>query len=101
MMVRWIGVAPPAGHAREDKSGHYRGGARPWIGGRMRVYHVREAVRQGAGVTVVDAHHHVWDLATTHYGWMDQARWDSIRRNYGMDGLRPAVRCYGLKLLPG
>lgn len=52
-------------------------------------------------MTVVDAHHHVWDLATTHYGWMDQARWDSIRRNYGMDGLRPAVRCYGLKLLPG
>jgi L-fuconolactonase len=47
-------------------------------------------------VTIIDAHHHVWDLATTAYPWMDHPRWDPIRRNYGTEDFRPALVACGI-----
>ena len=47
-------------------------------------------------VAIIDAHHHVWNLATTEYTWMREPRWDAIRRNYSIDDFRPALAACGV-----
>jgi len=45
---------------------------------------------------VIDVHHHVWDLSNSDYAWLQAPLWDSIRRNFSYDELRPALRECGV-----
>jgi L-fuconolactonase len=42
-------------------------------------------------VTIIDAHHHVWDLAVRDQPWLAGAEMTAIRRSFGPDDLRPAA----------
>jgi L-fuconolactonase len=47
-------------------------------------------------MTVVDAHHHVWDLAARDQPWLSGADMAPIRRTFTLDELRPAARAAGV-----
>jgi L-fuconolactonase len=47
-------------------------------------------------VTVIDAHHHVWDLAVRDQPWLSGAGMAAIRRTFTVDDLRPAARAAGV-----
>jgi L-fuconolactonase len=46
--------------------------------------------------TVIDAHHHVWDLTVRDQPWIAQPGMDAIRRTFTVDDLRPATRAAGV-----
>jgi L-fuconolactonase len=50
----------------------------------------------GHGVTVVDAHHHVWDLAVRDQDWITGAEMAAIRRDFSVDDLRPLAAAAGV-----
>jgi L-fuconolactonase len=45
---------------------------------------------------VIDAHHHVWDLAVRDQPWLSGAGLAAIRRTFTLDNLRPAARAAGV-----
>jgi L-fuconolactonase len=47
-------------------------------------------------MTVIDAHHHVWDLAVRDQPWLDGPGMAAIRRTFTVDDLRPAARAAGV-----
>jgi L-fuconolactonase len=47
-------------------------------------------------MTIVDAHHHVWDLAVRDQPWLSGADMAAIRRTFTLDDLRPAARAAGV-----
>ena len=47
-------------------------------------------------MTVIDAHHHVWDLAVRAQPWLSGAELVAIRRTFTVDDLRPAARAAGV-----
>jgi L-fuconolactonase len=47
-------------------------------------------------MTVIDAHHHVWDLAVRHQPWLAGAEMTAIRRTFSADDLRPAAAAAGV-----
>jgi L-fuconolactonase len=47
-------------------------------------------------MTVVDAHHHVWDLAVRDQPWIDGRPMAAIRRTFTVDDLRPAALAAGV-----
>jgi L-fuconolactonase len=47
-------------------------------------------------VTVIDAHHHVWDLAVRDQPWLSGPDMAAIRRTFTVDDLRPAARAAGV-----
>lgn len=48
----------------------------------------------GRPVTVIDAHHHLWDLSVRPQRWLEPPELAPIRRSYGLDDLLPrAARC--------
>jgi len=48
-------------------------------------------------VTVIDAHHHVWDLAVRDQPWLAGPDTAPIRRTFTVDDLRPAARAAGVE----
>src|SRR5262245_56932088 len=49
-----------------------------------------------AAMTVIDAHHHVWDLAVRDQPWLTGDRMAPIRRTFTLDDLRPSARAAGV-----
>jgi L-fuconolactonase len=49
-----------------------------------------------AALTVIDAHHHVWDLAVRDQPWIAGQEMAAIRRTFTVDDLRPAARAAGV-----
>jgi L-fuconolactonase len=47
-------------------------------------------------VTVIDAHHHVWDLTVRDQPWLSGTDKATIRRTFTVDDLRPAARAAGV-----
>jgi L-fuconolactonase len=47
-------------------------------------------------MTIIDAHHHVWDLAVRDQPWLNGADKAAIRRTFTVDDLRPAARAAGV-----
>src|ERR1700744_5263427 len=47
-------------------------------------------------MTVIDAHHHVWDLAVRDQPWLAGPDKAAIRRTFTVDDLRPAARAGGI-----
>jgi L-fuconolactonase len=47
-------------------------------------------------MTVIDAHHHVWDLTVRDQPWLGGADKAAIRRTFTVDDLRPAARAAGV-----
>ena len=47
-------------------------------------------------MTVIDAHHHVWDLTVRDQPWLSGADKGAIRRTFTVDDLRPAARAAGV-----
>jgi len=47
-------------------------------------------------MTVVDAHHHVWDLAVRDQPWISPAGMAPIRRTFTLEDLRPEARAAGV-----
>jgi len=47
-------------------------------------------------MTIVDAHHHVWDLAVRDQPWIAGQEMAAIRRTFTVDDLRPAARAAGV-----
>ena len=47
-------------------------------------------------MTIVDAHHHVWDLAVRDQPWIDGRPMAAIRRPFTVDDLRPAALAAGV-----
>lgn len=47
-------------------------------------------------MTVIDAHHHVWDLTVRDQPWLSGADKAAIRRTFTVDDLRPAARAAGV-----
>jgi L-fuconolactonase len=47
-------------------------------------------------VTVIDAHHHVWDLAVRDQPWLDGDERAPIRHTFEVDDLRPAAAAEGV-----
>ena len=45
---------------------------------------------------VIDAHHHVWDLAVRDQGWISGPELEPIRRSFGADDLRPLAAAAGV-----
>jgi L-fuconolactonase len=48
-------------------------------------------------MTVLDAHHHVWDLAVRDQDWITGPEMAPIRRTFTVDDLRPAARAAGVE----
>jgi L-fuconolactonase len=46
---------------------------------------------------VIDAHHHVWDLTVRDQPWLADPDRAAIRRNFGLDDLRPAAEAAGVR----
>jgi L-fuconolactonase len=46
---------------------------------------------------VIDAHHHVWDLAVRDQPWLSGPDLAAIRRTFTVDDLRPAARAAGVE----
>jgi L-fuconolactonase len=51
---------------------------------------------RAAAMTIIDAHHHVWDLAVRDQDWITGARMAPIRRTFTLDDLRPSARAAGV-----
>ncbi|MFC5638943.1 amidohydrolase family protein [Streptomyces bullii] len=47
-------------------------------------------------MTVVDAHHHVWDLAVRDQDWITGDALRPLRRDFGMEDLEPEARAAGV-----
>jgi L-fuconolactonase len=47
-------------------------------------------------MTVIDAHHHVWDLAVRDQPWLDGDAMTPIRRSFAVDDLRQDARAAGV-----
>jgi L-fuconolactonase len=47
-------------------------------------------------MTIIDAHHHVWDLAVRDQPWIAGQEMAAIRRTFTVDDLRPAARAAGV-----
>ena len=47
-------------------------------------------------MTVIDAHHHVWDLAVRDQPWITGAAMAAIRRSFSLDDLRPHAAAAGV-----
>ncbi|MGW7662865.1 amidohydrolase family protein [Streptomyces sp. NPDC054756] len=47
-------------------------------------------------MTVVDAHHHVWDLSVRDQDWITGPELAPLRRNFGLDDLLPEARAAGV-----
>ena len=47
-------------------------------------------------MTIIDAHHHVWDLAVRDQPWLAPAELAPIRRTFTLDDLRPAAGAAGV-----
>lgn len=47
-------------------------------------------------MTVIDAHHHVWNLARSAYPWLQAPLWDGIRRDWDYTDLIPALDACGV-----
>jgi L-fuconolactonase len=47
-------------------------------------------------MTVIDAHHHVWDLAVRDQDWITGEKMAPIRRTFTLDDLRPSARAAGV-----
>jgi L-fuconolactonase len=47
-------------------------------------------------IAVIDAHHHVWDLAVRDQPWLAGAEMAAIRRTFTLDDLRPSARAAGV-----
>src|SRR5215472_18676571 len=47
-------------------------------------------------MTVIDAHHHVWDLAIRDQDWITGAEMAAIRRTFTLDDLRRSAQRAGL-----
>src|ERR1700728_5099432 len=62
------------------------------LGGRRR----RRASGGMAALTVIDAHHHVWDLEVRDQPWISGQEMAAIRRTFTVDDLRPATRAAGV-----
>jgi L-fuconolactonase len=45
---------------------------------------------------MIDAHHHVWDLAVRDQDWIAGPEMAAIRRSFAVDDLRPAARAAGV-----
>ncbi|MFI6007614.1 amidohydrolase family protein [Streptomyces sp. NPDC051243] len=50
----------------------------------------------GAAVTVVDAHHHVWDLSVRDQDWITGPELSPLRRNFTVADLLPQARAAGV-----
>ncbi|MCL2734718.1 MAG: amidohydrolase family protein, partial [Actinomycetia bacterium] len=55
---------------------------------------MREAADEGG--PVIDAHHHVWDLAVRDQDWITGPGMAAIRRSFSVDDLRPLARAAGV-----
>jgi L-fuconolactonase len=53
-------------------------------------------VRADENVTIIDAHHHVWDLSVRDQDWITGPQMAAIRRSFSVDDLRPAARAAGV-----
>jgi L-fuconolactonase len=49
-----------------------------------------------AALTVIDAHHHVWDLEVRDQPWLSGQEMAAIRRSFTVDDLRPDARAAGV-----
>ncbi len=49
-----------------------------------------------AAMSIVDAHHHVWDLAVRDQPWIAGPPMAPIRRSFGVDDLRPSAQAAGV-----
>jgi L-fuconolactonase len=47
-------------------------------------------------LTIIDAHHHVWDLSVRDQDWITGERMAPIRRSFSLDDLRPDARAAGV-----
>jgi L-fuconolactonase len=47
-------------------------------------------------MTVIDAHHHVWDLAVRDQDWITGPEMVPIRRSFTLDDLRPSAQAAGI-----
>ncbi|MGW4750871.1 amidohydrolase family protein [Streptomyces chartreusis] len=47
-------------------------------------------------MTIVDAHHHVWDLSVRDQDWITGPELRPLRRNFGVDDLAPEARAAGV-----
>jgi L-fuconolactonase len=47
-------------------------------------------------MTIVDAHHHVWDLSVRHQPWLDQPGLAPLRRNFLLPDLEPQAAAEGV-----
>src|SRR5215469_10375847 len=47
-------------------------------------------------MTVIDAHHHVWDLAVRDQPWISGPAMAAIRRSFSLDDLRPHTAAAGV-----
>ncbi|WP_432193924.1 amidohydrolase family protein [Streptomyces sp. bgisy027] len=47
-------------------------------------------------MTIVDAHHHVWDLSVRDQDWITGPELQPLRRNFGVDDLAPEARAAGV-----
>jgi L-fuconolactonase len=47
-------------------------------------------------VSIIDAHHHVWDLGVRDQAWITGADMAAIRRSFTIDDLRPAAQAAGV-----
>lgn len=47
-------------------------------------------------MTIVDAHHHVWDLTATDQPWLAQSELAPLRRNFALSDLKPEAVAQGV-----
>jgi L-fuconolactonase len=47
-------------------------------------------------MTIVDAHHHVWDLSVRHQPWLDQPGLEPLRKNFLLSDLEPEAAANGV-----
>src|ERR1700733_15070762 len=56
----------------------------------------RRAPGRMAAMSIVDAHHHVWDLAVRDQPWIAGPPMAAIRRSFRVDNLRPSAHAAGV-----
>jgi L-fuconolactonase len=49
-----------------------------------------------AVVSIIDAHHHVWDLQVRDQAWIKGTDMAALRRNFSLDDLRPSAHAAGV-----
>jgi len=47
-------------------------------------------------MTIIDAHHHVWDLSARDQPWLSGPGMATIRRSFSLADLRPSARAAGV-----